>query len=191
MATENLKSTQITALDANPVTNGGNTAGEGGPAQLFVVDANGVTGTTAVTGGTYQMCRIPSTAKVKDIKIQVDATVTTFAADIGVYYSTSHRDGTKQSNVADVVSGTTGPTAVNSTTGSQLFGTAVDLKTAGAGLTSYINESTSYTAAKRTQPIWQAAGLSSDPGGFFDVTLTLTSTNSGAPVPYMLVEYTM
>src|SRR5882672_114666 len=106
MATENLKSTQITALDANPVTNVQLDAGAGAGAYLIFKESSGITGTTAVTSGsTYQMVRVPSNARIKRIWACLDAAVTTFTADIGAYYSTSHIDGTKQSNVADVVSG--------------------------------------------------------------------------------------
>jgi hypothetical protein len=44
--------------------------------------------------------------------------------------------------------------------------------------------------AKREQPIWQAAGLTSDPGGLLDVVVTLTAAagsagNISADVEYM------
>ena len=187
MATENLKSTQITNLDAGTTRND---VGAGGTGFLKFADGVGVTGADGVTSGsTYQMVRIPSNCTVKRVLACIESTsgVTTFTADIGLYYSTSTiMDGTKQSNVAVVVSGTTGPTVVS---GCQaLFGSAVALA-AIVTPTDYTNESGNITNAKRMQPIWQAAGLSSDPGGYFDVVLTLTATASGAAKPYVMVEY--
>ena len=184
MATENLKSTQITNLDATTTRND---AGAGGASYLRFADGHGITGTDAVTSGsTYQMVRIPSDCTVKRIMACIESTsgVTTFTADIGLYYSTSPYDGTQQSKVAVVVSGTTGPTVVDA----DFFGSAVALA-AIVTPTDYTNESGNITNAKRMQPIWQAAGLSSDPGGYFDVVLTLTATASGAAKPYVMVEY--
>jgi hypothetical protein len=187
MATENLKSTQITNQDATPATV--STAGEGGPQPLRFVDSSGVTGTDGVVlGSTYQMVRIPSKAKVKKVFACLETTsgVTTFTADIGLYYSTcpNGNDGTKQSNVATVVSGTTGPTVVDA----DFFASAVALA-AIVTPTDYTNESGTYTLAKRVQPIWQAAGLSADPGGMLDIVLTLTATASGAAKPYLYCEF--
>ena len=52
-----------------------------------------------------------------------------------------------------------------------LFGSAIDLGAAVVD-SEISNESTEYTIAKRAQPLWQAAGLSADPGGHLDIALT-------------------
>ena len=167
MATENLKSTQITNLDANPVTQGGATAGEGGNGALICAEGYGVTATTAVTNGsTYQMCRVPTTAKIKQIWLCLDAAVTTFTGKIGLTYSTSDHDGTKQSNVAAVVSGSVAPTAVSGA--DTLFASSYAMA-AITTMTEVSNQSGNYTTAKRVKRLWDAAGLSSDPSGFFDI----------------------
>ncbi len=45
-----------------------------------------------------------------------------------------------------------------------------------AGLSVETAEAGTYTMAKRNQPIWKAAGLSVDPGGYFDVAATAVNT---------------
>ncbi len=175
MTTEALKSTAITSLDAAPPVR--TTSGRGAQGRLEHID-----GVITVTDGdlatsTYAMVRIPSNAVVKDLKIAVDTTVTTLTCDIGLSYSTGN-DGT--------------PIALQGTVlDADFFASGVDLKTKTSGPVSQMNESATYTAAKRLQPIWQAAGLTSDPKGYFDVVLTNTATNSGAAVIYCCVEFVL
>lgn len=173
MATEALKSAVITNLDAVPVVR--STTGEGAPGHLRQVDGY-LTGTTGKTAGSvYRLCRVPSNAKVKHVRACLDAAVTTFDADIGVYYAD---DALTNAAVAG--------TAISQA----LFASAVDLH-AIIVPTDYTFESTTYVASKRVQPLWQAAGLTSDPGGFLDICMTNTSTTSGAPVMWAEVEYVM
>lgn len=176
---EALKSTVITNLDAVGSSSLPAMAsmGSGGVARLHVASGY-VTATTGQTG-TYQLVRVRSDVKLKHVFVGVDATVTTFTCDIGFYYSTAAQgvDGTVPANAG---------TQVNTTSGSQLLGAAVDLKTAG------FNDRVALTplsAAKREQPLWQACGLTVDPGGYFDLVLTTTATNSGAPVASAEVQY--
>ena len=174
MAFENLKSTPITNLDALPPTNGGNSAGLGAPGFLKAAFATVTATTGATTPCTYQLVRLPSQAKLTRLDIWLDASVTTFTCNIGLTYSTSTIDGTKQSNVAAVVSGTTPPTAAEATA----FGSAIAL----AAVVTPTDYSVNLLGANRLKPLWQASGISADPGGYLDVTLTTTATNSGAPV---------
>lgn len=175
MATEALKSTPVTNLDASPVVR--MSPGEGGHAVMRWADGS-VTGTTGVTvGSTYQMVRVSTRAVIKQIWAWLDAAVTTFTADIGIYYSSSTTDGTPSANRGTVVSGD-----------QAFFASAVAFASA-VTQTEYSTESGTYTGAKRAQPLWQAAGLSSDPGGYFDIVATTTATTSGAPVLNMLVAY--
>lgn len=174
MATEALKSPSITNLDATPLVQ--NTSGEGGAGHVRSI-SDSVTAATAVTlGSTYRLCRFPSNSKVKHVWIGVDATVTTFTADINVAWSDSTVDGTPpayQGTIPQI-------TAADN----KLFGAAVDLKTAGI-----VDYAKTMVAAKRNQPMWQALGYTTDPGGNFDILLKTTATNSGAPVVYAEVEY--
>lgn len=176
MTTEALKSTQITNLDSTPPV--ANTPNTGGPSFLRTVDGS-VTATTGKTAGsTYQICRVPSAAILKHAFVTVDAGVTTFAGDFGFYYSTSATDGTNQASEG---------TAVNTTSGSQLLGAAQDLHAITVPLDLIFN----MPSAKRDQPLWQACGLTKDPGGYFDFVMTNTSTNSGAPVLYGELQFTI
>lgn len=173
MSTEAIKSTAITNLDAVPPVTP--TTGQGAPG---VVKA--VTGSCAVTSGvtsgsTYQLARIPTNCVVTSVKMWLDASSTTITGDVGCYYSTS----------------TTGGTAV------ALQGTAVDADFFASAValaaivepTEESGESGTYVGSKRVQPLWQAIGLSSDPGGNFDLVFTLTSTAGAAAVVNALVEF--
>lgn len=173
MTTEALKSTAITNMDALPPVRP--TTGEGGAGILRHVDGVITTTTGKTSGSTYMVVRVPTNAKVKHVIAYLDAAVTTFTADIGVYYSSSSYDGT--------------PSAIAGTAvDADRFGSAIDLKSVITP-TDYTNESTGYTGAKRLQPLWQACGLSADPGGYFDIGFTNTATNSDAATAYLEVEY--
>lgn len=172
MTTEALKTTVLTNLDASPPKRA--TMGSGGEGRLTFIDGTLTATTGKTTGGTYAMVRVPSTARVKRVVACLDAAVTTFDADIGVYYPTG----------GPVPSGVANGTVILAA----LFASAVDLH-AIVVPTSYTDESTTYTAAKRLQPLWQAAGLTSDPNCMLDIVLTNTSTTSGAPIIYLAVEY--
>jgi hypothetical protein len=133
-----------------------------------------LTATTGKTAGSvYRLCRVPSNAKVKHVRACIDAGVTTLDVDIGVYYATDQF---------------TLPALAGTVIDADFFASAVDLH-AIITLTDYVFESTTYVASKRQQPLWQAVGLSADPGGYLDICMTNTSTTSGAPVLAMEVEY--
>lgn len=179
MTTEALLSTSITNLNATPRVQ--NTAGRGAPGRIHFVDgktAAALSGTT--TGSTYRMVRIPSDCVVKRVRACLNAAVTTFTVDIGLYYSNTN-DGTSSTNVA----------AADTAIDADFFGSAVALA-AIVVPTEYTRESGEYSVAEMFQEVWQAAGLSTDPGGFFDVVMTTTATtndNSVALIPYLSCEY--
>ena len=157
MATENLKSATVTNLDASPIV--ANTAGEGGAAGRVVVSSDYSTASlSASVTSTYRLVRVPSNCKIKNIFFESEAqTAGTF--DIGLYYSSSTID----SSLAGVVV----PSCQT------LFASAIDCS--AVVRTDCTNESTNYTLLKRNQPIWQAAGLTTDPGGYFDIVATVVS----------------
>lgn len=171
MPSEALKTTVITNLDATPPTRA--TVGTGAAGMLRSVDGTLTVTTGKTSGSVYRMVRVPSNAKVKHVYACVDAAVTTLDVDIGLYYST---DPTTQRALQGLV------------IDADHFASAVDLH-AIIVPTDYVFEATTNVAAKRMQPLWQAAGLSVDPGGFFDVVFVSTSTNSGAAVLAMEVQY--
>lgn len=175
MATEALKSTVITNLDATPPVRG--TAGEGSWAYTAQADAYVVPTTGATTGSLYRMVRLPSTAIVKKVEVQhcliSGGTLTTFTADVTIYYSDNTLDmvgaGQGDSGLVNSLSGSSALFADAHAFGSDTAGAFVDV-TDSAG---------NYPASLVNEPLWQAAGLSSDPGGFFDIVfLTDGATNS-------------
>lgn len=173
----NLKSTAITNLDASPRVE--NTAGKGAPGRLVSVNSTLPAMTTGNTaGGIMRVVRIPSNCVVKNVAWAADTTVTVVDCDVGLYYS-DVADGTSATNVA----------AANTPIDADFFASAVDMKTISTAWQYVTFESGVYLPSKANQPIWQAVGLATDPGGFFDVTFTNTSTTNGAPVLSCYVEY--
>lgn len=122
---------------------------------------------------TYRMFRLPSTAYVLDLSLTSADIGTTTAADVGVYYPTTHSNG---GTVIDV----------------DAYGSAVSLSGGAISLSNVRFESGAaaglYTNASK--PLWQAAGLSTDPGGEFDIVLTLTGAADAAGTVMGRVTYT-
>jgi hypothetical protein len=170
-----VKSVAIANIDASPSVL--NTKGFGGAARLHSVGST-TTGTSGVTAGSiYQLVRIRSNAVIKHLRIKLDNVVTVFMGDVGFYYSTGASDGTLAQNSG---------TAVNGAAGSQLFGAAIDF----SNQTTSIDLTDNLPGATMNLELWQACGLTSDPGGFFDVVITTVATNNGVPVVYTEAQYT-
>lgn len=158
MAVEHVKSTPITNLDAIPVSQV--TTGEGGPGYLRTNGGYATVLASSSVDSTYQLVRLPSTAKVKRIVFESGAQ-TAGAFDLGVYYQSG----------APLYTALLAAAAIDQ----DFFATAIDCAAAVAR-TDVTNESGTYTAAKREQPLWQALGLTSDPGGYFDIVATVKTT---------------
>lgn len=172
MVTETIKSTAITNLDAAPPVRG--TAGMSGQAGMFTAEAYAsVQPSNAVTSPSiYKFVRVPSTAVISAVEVEHDGTVTTFTGDITIFYSDQTLDE------VGVGQGNTG--LVNSLSGANaLFAQAhaFGSDTAGA-IVNVTNANLKYPPTARIQALWQAAGLTSDPGGFFDIVVQTTATNS-------------
>lgn len=162
MAVENLKSLPITNLDTAPPIQ--NTSGEGGPGYLrhassFIT----ITAAASITS-TYRMIRLPSNAKLKQVLFESEAQGAG-TLDISVYYSDAPNDGTAPANSGLVVP----------TTGAAFIASIISVASAVAQ-SLQTNESGNYTLAKRNQPLWQALGLTADPGGYLDLVLVVTGT---------------
>lgn len=164
MATETLKSTPITNRDAVPTVL--NTSGKGAAAVVKEVSAN-ITPTSGVTvGSIYRMVEVPSNCRLSQIIVQ-SAAMTQGSFDIGVYRNT--KDG------GAVVS-------------AALFASAV----AFAALvqpTDVTNESGTYTPDKAAKQLWDAAGLTSDPGGTLDICFTSTNTITTGALMGLVARY--
>lgn len=175
MAIDHVKSTPITNLDAVPVVQ--NTAGEGGPAPLKSVSSGDVVGVASSSiAATYQFVRVPSNCKIKQILFSTE-TQAAGAADFGLYYATDGEGGKPAALLAAA--------AIDQ----DFFASAVTLTLLQN--TDITNESATYTPLKQNQPLWQAVGLTTDPGGYFDIVATLTTAiTTGTGKMGMTVNYT-
>lgn len=174
MGTSNLKSTPITNLDTIPVV--ANTSGEGAPGVLREVSGSVTTVAADGTSSTYALVRIPSTAKVKAVYFESDDTGGTGTVNVGLSYSTSTRDGTTVSNQGDVID-------------ADFFASAIDISGAAVVRTDITNEAGFYKIDERNKAIWDAVGLTSDPGGFFDVVVSVAAALTNAGVLGVSVQY--
>jgi hypothetical protein len=177
MSVENLKSASITNLDATPVIP--NTAGEGAGAALIMQTEFVTVSASASTTSTYRMIRVASTVKMKSLVGEWEA-MAAGRVNLSVYYSDSTTDGTQASLLGLIVP----------TTGDQFFAADVDLSAANLG-TPLTNQSGNYPLSKRNTPLWSALGLTTDPGGFFDLVYVVhtTAITTGAARLGLRVEY--
>jgi hypothetical protein len=175
MAVDHVKSTPVTNADASPVI--ANTAGEGGPAPLKSVTGIATGVASSSIDATYQMVRVPSTAIIKRITLQTQ-TQAAGVADVGVYYATDGLIGKPTALLAAA--------AIDQ----DFFATSIALTTTTVQDVTANPIASAYTPAKRNQPLWQAVGLSADPGGNFDICLTLTTAiTTGTGIMAMEVTY--
>lgn len=172
MAVVNRKSADITSMDATPAVRT-NSVTNGGRVRSYTNVITPATDDTTASIG--RLVRVPSNCRVKQLRVKAADFTTAGVADIGLYYAVNHADY-PAGDVIDV----------------DLFASAFDFAaSSGAGVgegTDLLNESTNYTVAKQIQPLWQAAGLSVDPGGFFDIAYTITTTFNGGQPIYIDVE---
>lgn len=156
MATSALKSTGITNRDATPkVATNSRIYG------AILMSAVGYVTALAAddTASRYRVVALPSNAVVRAVYLSSVAQGGSAAVDVGVYRATA--DGGASVSAA-------------------LFGSAVSVVSV-VNRSDITNESTTYTPALREQPLWQAAGLSADPGGELDIVIAPTAalTNGG------------
>jgi hypothetical protein len=176
MAVDHVKSTVITNLDANT---GAPTAGEGGMASLLSITGN-VTGIAASSiDATYQFVRVPSNCKIKQLLFR-SAAQAVGTMDMGLYYATDGEGGKPTSLL------------VANTINRTLFSSATSVAAASGQIDLLATATTSFTAVMQNQPLWQAAGLASDPGGYFDIVGSLaTALTTGTGIMSLTVNYTI
>ena len=165
----NYKSTSITNSDTAPATF--NTAGLGGSAKFKVSTDYVTTGSADSATSTYRMIRLPSNAVVKQILCEA-AAMSAGKFKLSVYYS----DSVSDAGISGLNSGAV------STAGDQLF-IATDglVATSAVALADYTNSSGNYTINLRNTELWSCCGLTTDPGGFFDlVYICTTAVTTGA-----------
>lgn len=175
--TENLKSAAITALDTVPII--ANNAGQGASGYVRAVGAWITPTSAAGVGSTYKLVRIPTTACVKHVLVE-GAAETAGSYNIGLNYSdgplTGAYDGTPVSVAGTVINAT-------------LFASAFSFASAVAEPTDVVNQAGNYPVTLRNEPLWQAAGLTADPGGWFDVVLVSTVNDTVGALIGLEVEF--
>jgi len=164
MAVVAVKSTLITNADATPVVFNSPRV-DGGPERVAVATADITSGDSIAS--TYRMFRVPSNAVMTDLKIYSPDIGTTTIADIGLYAA----DG---GAVVDA----------------DFFASALSLKDGALNGTDVLHEAAVFTIANSGKELWSALALTSDPGVFYDVTLTLTAAADATGTVKLLGRYT-
>ncbi|MDR3562051.1 MAG: hypothetical protein P4N59_11535 [Negativicutes bacterium] len=177
MAAENLKSIPVTALDTVPIIYPN--AGAGAPGYLRGQNAFLTPTSGATAGSTYKFVRLSTAVCVKHVLIE-GAAETAGAYNVGLYYSDGPTVG--------VYDGTP-PSLAGTALAATLFASAYSLASATAEPADITNQAGNYPASARNQPLWQAAGLAADPGGFFDLTLVSTTAPTTGALIGVEVEY--
>lgn len=177
MTVKHTKSAAIILFDATvpPITA---TAGEGGPASLKEVSGFLTVPGSAAVDSTLRFVRVPSTAKIKSVRYQTQAQAGSGTVlDIGVYYPTTGLTGL--------------PDLAANAIDQNFFASAVGLENLVAP-TDVTNESATYTADKWNQPLWQALGIATDPGGYFDIvgTVLTADVTTGTGIAGLSVTFT-
>lgn len=172
---EALKSAGITNSDASPRV--ANTAGEGGPSRLSYVDGYVTVSAAAAAGSTYCLVRLPSFAKVKRVLFESEAQGAG-KFHLGAYYASAGPDQPHNAANAGAV------------IDADFFASLIDCASAVA-VTDVTNESGTNTLALRVKPLWEALGLSADPGGKIDIVATVNTTDvtTGTGKLGVAVEY--
>jgi hypothetical protein len=175
MAVVTTKTAAILALDGTPIAE--STKGEGAP----FTPKHHRGRITAVSGDSiaskYVFARVPSLCIVENVRVENDA-VTGAAMDVGVYFAHDSRHISPGQTAGAVID-------------ADFFATAFSVATANTatGGVDVTDESGAYTLAKREQPLWQALGLASDPGGKFDIVGTLTAAATAGGDIMLRVSY--
>jgi hypothetical protein len=167
MATDLVKSAGITGLDARPFTPV--VVGKAAGGHLKHVDDMVTAIALSDTNSIYRILRVPSNAKIKSLKLWAEANGASTAWNIGLYYSTNPNDGTPLDLLGTVID-------------ADFFATAVANTNAIQASELIATDSPGYTINEHDKPLWEAAGLTADPGGYFDICMapsTAVGTGTG------------
>lgn len=193
MAVDHVKSTPITELDATPIVR--QTGGQGGPEKLKTVEGFVTIVASSSADATYQVVRVPFDAIIKKIIVDAEAFTTTGQFDVGVYYAT---DGSNQLSASSLLAADAIDQdffTITALDGGEANGLYAVL-TPGGGFritnaTVAQDDNTVWDYADVHIPLWEALGLTTNPGGNADICLTITEANgAGTPVVGLQVEYT-
>lgn len=160
MAVANRNSSQIANLVASPQVRNNTTEADARLRSILGYVANAADDDAT---SVHRIARVPSSCNVRSIKLTTGDASTAGAFNLGVYYPVNH--------VAS---------ASGAVIDADLFSSAFALTNGPYSKTELIDESGEYTIAEQLMPLWQAAGLSADPGGFLEIVATISTTYNGA-----------
>lgn len=173
MAVEHVKSTPVSNLDATPVVP--NTSGEGGGDYVRSIEGFVTVPASSSIDSTFRFVRVPTNCVIKRV-LQSSAAQTDGSWDVGVYYPTTGRTGL--------------PDLAANAIDQDFFASAVASDAATAYTDITYEAGAGNLRAEANTPLWSALGLTSDPGGFFDIVATVTeAVTTGAGVLLLKVEY--
>jgi hypothetical protein len=168
MAVEARKASAVTAADAGTAVKKNISAGllKESVGVVEVVNADSI-------ASTYRLARVPSNARVSRVLISCDA-ITSAAADVGVYDIPAVNSGAAI-DVDFFASAQSIATALSHTDITH----EADPADAGAG----------YGQGDVEKPLWQALGLTADPGKLYDIVATLTAAATATGTLALKVQY--
>jgi len=116
----------------------------------------------------YRMVQVPSNCRVSQVLLYTDDLGTTGTMDIGIYQTT-------QNGGAEV--------------DADHFASAVDVNAAALNAVDVTHESGVFGLEDAEKPLWEALGLSSDPGIMYDVCVTLRAAITAAGTVTLKARY--
>jgi hypothetical protein len=173
--------TTLAAAVQGAVTPVTNTAGEGGPATLQNVSDVVTIASGDNTSSTYSFVRIPSSAHVKKVTYRSVTVASAGSADFNVRYSDNQNDGTP--------SALQGTVPQISSANNKLFGAAQSLLATSPSLDLTYANLTNYPYGSENKPLWQALGLATDPGCWFDIVAYVTTGVTTGGTAQLSVDY--
>ncbi len=182
----NTKSTSITNLDyAGSATNVPIQPSAGAGAQAYAYELDDFTAVTsaAAANDTFQVIRVPTHALMKSLWFYSTAfAATTFTVDITLNYSDNGPfDGSNPSNTGNVDGATF--FASQYSIGTAAMPAPVNVLYGGTVATAG-----TFVAGNEQTPLWSVAGLTSDPGGYFDVIVKLHTVTGAVTAGKFVVQ---
>lgn len=164
MAVVTTKSTAVTNADSTTQTLNKNTTSGGRKRESIgiVEAANGDSSTSQ-----YRFCRVYSSWRVAAVLLYCDA-ITSGAMDVGIYQTAAN-----------------GGAVVDA----DFFASAQSIASALVVGTNIAHESGVYGIEDLEKPLWEALGLTADPGRWYDVVGTLTADTAAAGTIVVAVEH--
>ena len=164
MAVDHVKAPNITNLDATPRVPP--TAGEAGNSPLIWAEGYATAVASSSVDATYQLVRLPASAKVKVIFFESEAQGAG-SFDLGVYYSTDLSSPQNPLFVTSLLAAA----AIDQ----DFFAQAIDCSSAVV-MAIYARAAGGFNIGTRMKPLWSAAGVTTDPGGNLDIVATVKTT---------------